>query len=87
MKFGDWMTLQMNIAGLNGPELAKRLGVSESSISDWENNNRLPTIINLIGICEVFGIELDRNPTQLVFEIVTQIDEFKWAMERWKKRK
>ena len=56
MKFGDWMTLQMNIAGLNGPELAKRLGVSESSISDWENNNRLPTIINLIGICEVFRI-------------------------------
>jgi len=87
MTFGDWLTLQMNIAGLNGPSMAKKLGVCEATISQWENNKTQPSLKNLIGICEILGTELDRNPTQLVFELVTQMNEFKWAMERWKKRK
>lgn len=87
MKFGDWLTLQMSLAGLSPQDISKKTGVCEATVRNWETNEHYPELLNLIALCEVLAIELDRNPSQLLFELVTQLDEFKYAMERWKKRK
>ena len=39
--------------------LAAKLGVSKQSVSNWENNNILPSIEMLLKICDVFSISAD----------------------------
>jgi len=40
-------------------ELAKELGVGDSSISRWENGLRVPSIDNLYNIAVYFGVSAD----------------------------
>ena len=39
--------------------LAAKLGVSKQSVSNWENNNILPSIEMLLKICDVFSVSSD----------------------------
>ena len=39
--------------------LAAKLGVSKQSVSNWENNNILPSIEMLLKICNVFSTSAD----------------------------
>lgn len=45
--------------GLLQEELAEKLGVSRQAISKWEMGTGVPTLENLIGISEFFGVTLD----------------------------
>lgn len=40
-------------------ELAKRLGVTKQSVSNWENDNIQPSIEMLIKLTEVFSVSAD----------------------------
>ena len=40
-------------------ELAGQLDISRSAISFWENNQREPTLSNLILIADFFGVTID----------------------------
>lgn len=40
-------------------ELARRLGVTKQSVSNWENDNIMPSIELLIRIARVFGVSTD----------------------------
>ncbi len=40
-------------------QLAKRLHVSKQSVSNWENNNILPSIEQVIRLAEIFGCTTD----------------------------
>ena len=40
-------------------QLAKRLGVPQKSIKNWENNNVDPSIENLVRICDIFNVTAD----------------------------
>lgn len=40
-------------------ELAKRLNVSKQTVSNWENENILPSIEMLIKLAEVFNVTTD----------------------------
>ena len=40
-------------------QLAKELGVGDSSISRWENGLRVPSIIHLYRIATYFGVSAD----------------------------
>lgn len=59
------MTLNENIRRLrmarniSQVELAKALGVTKQSISNWENNNIQPSIDMLIRICDYFRVTTD----------------------------
>lgn len=59
------MTLNENIRRLrlarniSQVDLAKALGVTKQSISNWENNNIQPSIDMLIRICEYFAVSTD----------------------------
>lgn len=40
-------------------QLAKKLGVHEKTIKNWENENTDPGIKNLVNICNIFNITAD----------------------------
>lgn len=40
-------------------ELAKRLGVSKQSVSNWENDNIQPSVEMLVKIAQCLGVSVD----------------------------
>jgi len=44
---------------LNQVQLAKKLGVKKQSISNWENDNIMPSIDTLIRIADFFHVSTD----------------------------
>ena len=50
---------QRILHGLNQVELAKKLGVSKQSVSNWENDNIQPSIDMLTKIADFFNISTD----------------------------
>lgn len=45
--------------GLNQVELANALGVSKQSVSNWENNNIMPSVEVLLKFSEYFSVSTD----------------------------
>ena len=45
--------------GLNQVELAKRLGLTKQTISNWENNNIQPSIEMLEALADLFSVSTD----------------------------
>jgi transcriptional regulator with XRE-family HTH domain len=56
-----WHRLQkwMTDSGVTQLELARRMEVSQPTVSDWLNEKTFPSTENLIGLSEVTGISLD----------------------------
>lgn len=57
--FGDIVKKLRKSYGLSQVELAKRLNVTKQAISNWENNNILPSIDMLIRISDFFSVSCD----------------------------
>ena len=47
-------------SGLSQVELAKRLGVTKQCVSNWENDNVLPSIEMLVKLADFFRVSTDR---------------------------
>ncbi len=47
-----------NLRGITQFHLATDLGVSQSLVSDWENNKASPSIKDLYEICELFEVSI-----------------------------
>ena len=45
--------------GWSQVELAKRLGLSKQTVSNWENDNIQPSIEMLVRLSRVFGVSTD----------------------------
>ncbi len=45
--------------GMNQVELAKKLGVSKQSVSNWENDNIQPSIEMLVKLSRIFSVSTD----------------------------
>ena len=56
--------------GLSQVELAKKLSVTKQTVSNWENDNILPSIDMLTKLADYFNVScdyiLDRTPTSFV---------------------
>ena len=52
-------------------KLAEQIGVSSMLISFYENGSKRPSLENLLRICQMFGIRLDKLVT-IHYEGVTQ---------------
>lgn len=53
------ITKYREAANLSQKELAKRLGVVPSRVSNWENGANCPTIDILFKVCEVLGVSIN----------------------------
>ena len=45
--------------GLNQVDLGKSLGVTKQCVSNWENDNVLPSVEMLVKIADYFGVSTD----------------------------
>lgn len=48
-----------NIRGISQIQLANKLGVTKQSVSNWENDNILPSIKMLVKIANFFEVSTD----------------------------
>lgn len=56
---GDRIKYLRKARGINQVELAKLLDVSKQTVSNWENNNILPSIEMLVRISRCFSVSTD----------------------------
>lgn len=59
VKFAQIIKLLRKKESLKQVELAEKLGVDRSSISNYETGNRMPTVEFLISISEHFNVSID----------------------------
>lgn len=59
MELGKQLKSARTAAGLSQEELARHIGVSRQTISNWENCRSYPDIGSLIKLSELYGISLD----------------------------
>ena len=59
MAFAERLKELRKQAHLTQVELAKRLGIGQSSYADWERGKKKPTQENLIKIAQFFDVPLD----------------------------
>lgn len=57
--YGAELKYQREIAGLNQPELAQKIGTSQANISRWERGEVLPNIDFCVQLANCFGITLE----------------------------
>lgn len=59
MELGKKLKEARTEAGLKQEELAKTIGVSRQTVSNWENNRSYPDIASVLRLSELYGITLD----------------------------
>ena len=57
--FGDKIKSLRLAHNLNQVQLAEQLSVSKQTISNWENNNILPSVDMLVNISQLFSVSTD----------------------------
>ena len=57
--FGDMINNLRQSRSLNQVQLADSLNVSKQTVSNWENNNILPSIEMLVKISQFFSVSTD----------------------------
>ena len=57
--FGDMIKNLRQSRSLNQVQLANLLNVSKQTVSNWENNNILPSIEMLVKISQFFSVSTD----------------------------
>ena len=59
MKFGDTFKLLRTQSGLTQKEVAQRLSIHQSNISDWETNIARPEYENLIKLAVLYNVTIE----------------------------
>ncbi len=57
--FGEKLNSLREKRGMSQVDLARILGKSKQSVSNWENNNIMPSIDMLIRLSEIFHVSCD----------------------------
>ena len=57
--FGDRVKQMRKAHNFSQVQLATRLHVSKQAVSNWENNNIMPSIEMLIKLADLFGVSTD----------------------------
>ena len=58
MEYGKYFKQCRKYSGLSQKEVASKLGIHQSNISDWENNVSRPEYENLINLAKIYGVTI-----------------------------
>ncbi len=58
-KVGNQITMYRNAKEISINNLASKIGVCSSSLRNWEKGNNLPTLENVVKICNTFNISIN----------------------------
>lgn len=78
-QFPNAIKRHRKINGYSQKRLAKKLGVSGTHISLWENGKLLPGFINVLKLCVIFQV----SPFELYYDLFYAVSEDLYASE-WK---
>ena len=56
---GERIKSLRNVSSLSQVMLAQKLKVTKQTVSNWENDNILPSVDMLVKICEFFSVSTD----------------------------
>lgn len=77
IKIGKFIAERRKEQGFLQKDIAKRLGISEKTVSKWECGNGLPEVIYMDPLCQILGItvnELLAGETIPILELISVID-------------
>lgn len=57
---GAMIAKHRELAGLSHPQLARKLGVDQSTISHWEAGRRSPSAHNFKRLCAALGVKREQ---------------------------
>ena len=57
--FSDRVKLLREASKLSQVQLAQKVGVTKQTVSNWENDNILPSVEMLIKVCKYFNVSTD----------------------------
>lgn len=56
--FGKLFNYYRKLSGLTQKQVAEKLGIHQSNVSDWENNVSRPEYENLIKLAEIYEVSV-----------------------------
>lgn len=59
MEFGECFKKYRKYTGLSQKQVAEKLHVYQSNVSDWENNRSRPEYENLIKLAEIYDVTIE----------------------------
>ena len=59
MNFSEKLSKLRKANNLSQEQLAEKLGVSRQAVSRWELGETTPDMLNLVGLCDIFGVSAD----------------------------
>lgn len=77
-QFPNTIKRHRKINGYSQKRLAKKLGVSITHISLWENGKLLPGLINVLKLCVIFQV----SPFDLYYDLLYAVSEDLYAAEQ-----
>lgn len=77
-QFPNTIKRHRKINGYSQKRLAKKLGVSITHISLWENGKLLPGFINVLKLCVIFQV----SPFDLYYDLLYAVSEDLYVSER-----
>lgn len=83
-RFSKYIKSEREQQGTTQPEIAKKYGVSLSTVRNWENGQTVPSIDHALRIAEVLGVDIqdivdattDREPVDLT-PVIGRIEDFR----------
>ena len=57
--FSDRIKMLREASKLSQVQLAQKIGVTKQTVSNWENDNILPSVEMLVKVCEFFNVSTD----------------------------
>lgn len=86
--FGTNLKFLREKFGYTQTELAKKIGVNQTTIARWEDDNRVPTIDNAVDVAKVLNIELPnllgedlRLEKEKDYKIMTDEEQEQWSKD------
>lgn len=59
MKFGKFFKAARKQSGLTQKDVAEKLGIHQSNVSDWENDISRPEYENLIELSKIYDVSVE----------------------------
>ncbi len=59
MKFSERIAEAIKSSGLSQKEIAEKLNISESNITNWKNGENLPSVEALFNLCKLLNESAD----------------------------
>lgn len=75
MTVGQRIQHYRKLQGLSQEELGQKLLVSRQTISQWENDQTVPTVDNLVRLKDIFGVSIDEILTEQQSDEITTIQQ------------